>query len=262
MTPAPSGTETAGAARTRHNDNEVAIVNTIWRLEQVQQSQERIARERHEEPTLMLNGARITAAEDSRRLREVQHGDHAVLSQLVGAVNDLRRDVAGLRPTNSAVAPLTGLVTPGPTLSSVQHSGATLGPPASEATSSRVRHDPPPADEETSPAKCQRTQDGEHHDVLFYEVATTGEPRDIARAACMAIPNLTAGSFLNAIRVHGRAATISIRFRSRPLALTFIDVIQNCPPPNFDWLHACWAPAAADPIAIIRGEGCIARSTG
>jgi hypothetical protein len=265
MTPAPSVSETAGAAHTRHNDNEVAIVNTIRRLEHIQQSQDHIARERHEELTLMLNGARLTAAEDSRKLREVQHGDHAALSELVGAVNNLRRDVAGFRPGNSAasaVAPLPALVNPGPASSSPQRSGATFGPPASEATSSRVRHDPPPADDETSPAKRQRTQEGEHHDVLFYEVATTGEPRDIARAACMAIPNLTAGSFLNAIRGRGRAATISIRFRTRPLALTFIDAIQNCPPPNFDGLHACWTPAAADPIAIIRGEGYIARSTG
>lgn len=75
-------------------------------------------------------------------------------------------------------------------------------------------------------------------------------------------PNLTAGSFLNAIRVRGRAATISIRFRTRSLALPFIDAIENCPPPNFDGLYACWAPAAADPISVIRGKGYIARSTG
>ncbi|KAF7340374.1 hypothetical protein MVEN_01956900 [Mycena venus] len=124
-----------------------------------------------------------------------------------------------------------------------QGSGATLGPPASnlKATSSRVRHDPPPADEETSPAMMQ---DGEHHDVLFYEVATTGEPRDIARAACMATPNLTAGSFLNAIRVRGRAVTISIRFCSRsPSSMRFRTVL----PPTL-------TGSTLAGIAVIRGR--------
>ncbi|KAJ6591349.1 hypothetical protein B0H10DRAFT_2233387 [Mycena sp. CBHHK59/15] len=263
MTPAPSGMEPASAARTRHNENEIAIVNTIHCLEQMQQSQDRVARERYEEHTLMINGARISAVDDNRRLRETLHSDHAALSQLVGAVNDLRRGVADLRSANftAGVAPLPALVDAAPV--QVQRaSAATMGPPASEATSSRIRNDPPLGDEDAPSAKRPRMQEGDHYDVWFYDVATTGEPRDIARAAMQAILHLTGGSFLNAIRVRGRPGTISIRFRTRPFALTFIDAIQNCPPPNFDGLHACWAPAATDPISIIRGDNYVARSTG
>ncbi|KAJ6630568.1 hypothetical protein B0H10DRAFT_2207650 [Mycena sp. CBHHK59/15] len=250
MTPAPSGMEPAGAARTRHNENEIAIVNTIRRLEQMQQSQDRVARERHEEHTLMINGARISAVDDNRRLRETLHSDHAALSQLVGAVNDLRRGVA-------TCALLISLP-----VSSAACLCRDNGSSCSEATSSRIRNDPPLGDEDAPSAKRLRMQEGDHYDVWFYDVATTGEPRDIARAAMQAILHLTGGSFLNAIHVRGRPGTISIRFRTRPFALTFIDAIQNCPPPNFDGLHACWAPAATDPISIIRGDNYVARSTG
>ncbi|KAJ7168124.1 hypothetical protein C8R43DRAFT_137772 [Mycena crocata] len=261
-----AATEAAAAARIRHNENELAIAQTILRLEQAQLSATRIARESHEEFTLLLSEARINAAEEARRLREAQARDHAMVIRLVTSLNGLTRDVASARvpPPSSpaASAPAPSSFAPPP--SSFPHSaGGTMGPPASEASSSRlVRDDRPHSEEDSVPAKRQRTSAAheEPYDVWFYDVSTSGEPRDIARAAMQAIPHLTAGSFMNAIRVRNRPATISIRFRTRPFALTFIDAIECCPPPNFDGLHACWAPAAADPIAIIRGEGFAGRS--
>ncbi|KAJ7167373.1 hypothetical protein C8R43DRAFT_172987 [Mycena crocata] len=261
MAPAPGTTETAPAFRIRCNANDDAIVGNFTRLHDDQLSESRISRERDEQSTLLLHQTRISAEKEAQKLREqiqmlydVQKGDHKLLSDVVGAVNGLRGSVAGLRrDAPSALAPHPALTQPPPSSS--------MGPPPSEAGPSRVVNDRPPEDAPT--AKRQRTsapQDGDPYDVWFYDVSTTAEPREIARAAMQAIPHLTGGSFLNAIRAPRNPATISIRFRTRPYALTFIDAIENCPPAGFDGLHACWAPAAANPIAIIRGDGYVGRS--
>ncbi|KAJ7774586.1 hypothetical protein DFH07DRAFT_952295 [Mycena maculata] len=270
MNPTPSGIETAAAARTRYNDNQDTVVNIFQRFDQEAQSQARITRERHEEVNLMINQAQITASEETRKLWDVQVADYSALSQLVNAVNGLRRDVTVLRsrPTtraNPVLGPLPVLVDATTPSAPSSRSTGVMGPPPSEASSLGTHHECPLFDDNAPPAKRQHTnapQDRDPFDVWFYDVATSGEPRDIARAAMQAIPHLTGGSFLNAIRVRSKSATISIHFHSLPFALTFIDAIENCPPPNFEGLHVCWAPASADPISIIRGEGYIGRSTG
>ncbi|KAJ7169565.1 hypothetical protein C8R46DRAFT_201493 [Mycena filopes] len=270
LSPTPTGSEPAAAHRGRHNDNEAGIVNTVYGLSNDMQSQHRINREQNEETRLMITEARINASEEMRKLSIIQHADHNVLATLLNAVNAMRRDLAALRTERPLLAPLPALTdsTPlPPPLSAPRPSGATMGPPPSDAGPSGLRHDAPPPYDDAPAAKRQRTvstvtappQD-EPYDVHFYDVATTGEPRDIARAAMQAIPHLNAGSFLNAIRVRGKPGTISIRFRTRPFALTFIDAIENCPPANLDGLHACWAPTLLDPIAVIRGEGYSGRS--
>ncbi|KAJ7034595.1 hypothetical protein C8F04DRAFT_1101514 [Mycena alexandri] len=265
MSPTPSSTEAAAAHRGRHNDNELALANAVHGLGDDARSERRINREQNEETRLMITEARINAAEEMRKLSVIQLADHNVLARLLNAVNAVQRDVSALRTIGApTLAPLPMLVDPIPLPppSSAPFLGATMGPPASEASSSRTRTNAPTSYDDAPPAKRQRTGGAhdEPFDVYFYDVAQTGEPRDMARAAMSAIDGLNSGSVLNAIRVRGKAATISIRFRTRPFALTFIDAIENCPPANFEGLHACWAPAMADPIALIRGEGFSGRS--
>ncbi|KAJ7717618.1 hypothetical protein DFH07DRAFT_973514 [Mycena maculata] len=274
LNPAPPGTEAAGAAQSRHSDNEVALVNAVHRLDEDCQSQHRIAREWDEEMKLMLTEARIRVAEDTRKLKEIQHGDHVVLGSLINTVNGLRRDISGLRSSlvaDAALAPLPILVDSSPFLqpSSTmwQPAPACMGPPSSEAgPSTAVRRDHSAFEDDLPPAKCPRTSTSapqeEPYNVLFYDVTPAGEARDLARAAMQAIPHLNVGSFINTIWPRNKMTTISICFRTHPFVLTFIDVIENCPPSGFEGLHACWAPVAADPVSIIRGEGFNRRSTG
>jgi hypothetical protein len=94
------------------------------------------------------------------------------------------------------------------------------------------------------PAKRFRGDDTrrerEPYDVLFGDVALTGDPRDIAKAAVRRVRFANVGSVVNAIRIRERPATISIRFRDRVSAETFINTIQRNEAPGLEGMRASW----------------------
>ncbi|KAJ7511819.1 hypothetical protein B0H11DRAFT_2214694 [Mycena galericulata] len=280
LTPAPIGAETAGANRARHGENERAIAQALLNLKHDVASFERIGKMRHEEVTLMLTDTRINAASEASQVAAAQMAElHSSLvstrnslAETITAVNGLKRMRTDVDAICAAIAVGPAARAPAPASSAVHALPTAIGVPLPT-----VLHDMPApgaaaatvtiparraADDDVLPAaKRQRTGDAAY-DVWFYDVHPTNEARDIARTAVLRVPGLSGSCFSNAIRVRNRSATISIRFRSHPFALAFIHAIEHEPPTGLEGMHACWAPATADPISLIRGEAFSGRSSG
>ncbi|KAJ7186919.1 hypothetical protein C8R46DRAFT_1024889 [Mycena filopes] len=271
-TAAPTTIMLAATGHGRYNSDQRALTSVVERLGNEVQSQRRINREQNEETRLMITQARINALEEMRKLSAIQDVDHDILASLLTAVSDIRRDLVALQtelppPCPSVPPPRPSVPLPRPPVLTPPPSVPTPGPSRAPSPSflARARLTAAAVDLHNAQRRLDEELDEESddvcfNDVYFYDVATTGTPREIARATMQMIPHLSEDSFLSAVRVRGQPRTVSIRFRTRPLALTFIDAIEYQPPASLDGLHACWAPSRALPRAIIRGADSSARS--
>ncbi|KAJ7106406.1 hypothetical protein C8R43DRAFT_1045801 [Mycena crocata] len=283
LTPQPSGNETAAGTRTRHENNGQIIARQVNRNRQDIASLQVVQHERFEQLARLVGDSNDVPAATSTRIDSMKAeiielsstlaATRTKLGAAINAVNgmrSLRAEVESLKarlsagqPAASAVnnslhAPIPDLLPPTQPVAGPSRQTA---PPVA-GPSSLVR---PREEEAFSPSKRQRTAATTttappRFDVYFYDVAPTGEPRDIARAALSQIPHLTPNAISNAIRVRDR--TISLRFRNHALGLSFIHAIEQEPPVGLEGMHACWASSnstvtntVSDPIALIRGDG-------
>ncbi|KAJ7899345.1 hypothetical protein B0H13DRAFT_798177 [Mycena leptocephala] len=294
LTPPPTGAETAGATRTRHGSNEAVIAGRLLQAEQNIGVLRTTINDRHRELTHLVNDSTRTTADgpavgavdtaglsdELNQLRDTVIATRNRLGDTINQLNGMRTLRSELDALKAAVAQATPSVLPSQAPTAVDPLSAplpdllpqapfaarqvpTAAGPSQGGTGIATLIRPREEDTVFTPSKKPRTgtpAPTEHFDVHFYDVVTTGEARDIARAALTAIPYLSPNCFSNAIRVRNKPGTISIRFRVHANALSFIHAIEQDPPKGLEGMHACWAPAVADPISVIRGDGFAGRS--